>query len=185
MNENNTEHISAELKYRDHESTKAVVSVIIRAVLGIITTYGLLVWMTGTDPGFSTAMPVMFILYAVTAAVFYLPIRSLPWYKPLILNACMGAGMCVFYNFIGPVVAMLVELFSRYMSSSQSELTVFYAVILLIAAANYTLYYVTERLPEGYGHGFFITLLLELLNGVAFFIGLGLGVWLIMLTISF
>lgn len=178
-------------KYYNPENMRAVLSVVIRAVLGLITATLLLIWLTGTVPGLGALgfEPAMLLLpftalrqipvhsaaaILFTAATMFIflrkQIRALPWYKPLILNACLGLSLIIII-LITPLNIILYTIhLVIYILQGLAVIAIFLALHLCIIVSNRILYKKSAALPEEKQHSLFVTILFCILNSLVYFI---------------
>lgn len=127
-------------KYTNEEDKRQTVSLIVRTVLGIAVTFGLLCWYSGGLPRgvedfFAPANLLKNIIPAlIFAAVIFLLTRkyfsSVDMWKILLLNFCLGNGM----PWLNPVIVILFYI------GRGGQLPLLALDILIVIAANLTLY---------------------------------------------
>lgn len=134
-------------KYTNEEDRRERLSLIIRTLLGIAVTFGLLCWYSGGLPGgagnifvpddlFKNIIPAV-----ILAAVIFILTRqyfsSVAMWKILLLNFCLGNVLFWLDPLLGVLVSLIGFAFSVRINSPLPLLSL---ELIMVTAANLTLY---------------------------------------------
>ena len=174
-------------KYTNEEDRREIISVIVRTILGIITTFLLLSWFSGGFPFHLSADMFMsgsfltaFLCFWAVFAVGYLLFSRAELWKILLTNFCLGIAVpiCRVVFFVVLFVELWFSHFSLAIYENISDI-LFLGLwcipdLVLIFAANFILYLKSSRtdnvkrsLPAAFG--VYILALLAYLSSNIFF----------------
>ena len=158
-------------KYTNEEDRREVISVIVRTILGIITTFLLLSWFSGglpfhlsADMFMSGSFLTAFLCFGAVFAVGYLLFSRVELWKILLTNFCLGIAVpiCRVVFFVVFFVVLWFSHFSLAIYENISDI-LFLGLwcipdLVLIFAANFILYLKSSRrdnvkrsLPAAFG----------------------------------